>query len=103
MGHVIIFSGHKGYVIIFSGHASCLAQLRALEKKANRVEKQKIKKDGSQMWTEVYEIGDLIRSGKVRGFRLVHVRTGREAQKYQFWQYFKAYLEVSATASMLPG
>jgi hypothetical protein len=40
-------------------------QLRALEKKANKVEKLKIKKDGSRMWTEVAEIGELIRSGEV--------------------------------------
>lgn len=40
-------------------------QLKALEKKANKVEKLKVKKDGSRMWTEVQEIGELIREGKV--------------------------------------
>lgn len=41
-------------------------RLRALEKKANKVEKLKIKKDGSRMWTEVAEIGELIRSGETK-------------------------------------
>lgn len=65
--------------------------MRALEKKSNKVEKLKIKKDGSQMWTEVQEIGELIRSGEVRGFRLMHVRLGHVAQE---WQYSKAYLKI---------
>lgn len=41
------------------------AKLRALEKKANKVEKMKIKKDGSRMWTEVGELGQRVREGKV--------------------------------------
>jgi len=41
-----------------------IARLKALEKKANKVEKLKVKKDGSRMWTEVQEIGELIREGK---------------------------------------
>ena len=36
-------------------------QLRALDKKANKVEKMKNKKGGHNMWTEVHELGQLIR------------------------------------------
>lgn len=42
------------------------ARLKSLEKKANKVEKMKIKKDGSRMWTEVEELGQAIRDGKTK-------------------------------------
>lgn len=35
-------------------------QLRALHKKANKVEKMKNKKGGHKMWQEVHELGALI-------------------------------------------
>ena len=36
-------------------------QMRALDKKANKVEKLKNKKGGEAMWSEVHELGQLIR------------------------------------------
>jgi hypothetical protein len=44
------------------------AQLRVLDstKKPNKVEKIKAKKGGHRMWTEVSELGELIRAGKTR-------------------------------------
>lgn len=40
------------------------ARLRALDKKANKIEKMKNKKGGHKMWQEVHELGALIREGK---------------------------------------
>ncbi|KAL3141562.1 hypothetical protein ABBQ32_004808 [Trebouxia sp. C0010 RCD-2024] len=40
------------------------ARMRALDKKANKVEKLKNKKGGEAMWSEVHELGQLIREGK---------------------------------------
>lgn len=37
---------------------------RALDRKANKFEKTKVKKCGSRMWTEVFELAELIREGK---------------------------------------
>lgn len=43
-------------------HDSALnLQKRALDKKANKVEKLKNKKGGEAMWSEVHELGQLIR------------------------------------------
>lgn len=42
------------------------AKERALDKKANKFEKVKVKKCGSQMWTEVFELAQLIREGKTK-------------------------------------
>ena len=42
-----------------------LPQTRALDRKANKPEKLKVQKDGSVMWTEVHELAELVRSGKV--------------------------------------
>lgn len=36
-------------------------QIRALDKKANKIEKLKNKKGGHNMWNEVHELGQLIR------------------------------------------
>lgn len=36
-------------------------QIRALDKKANKIEKMKNKKGGQAMWSEVHELGQLIR------------------------------------------
>ena len=36
-------------------------QKRALDKKANKIEKMKNKKGGQAMWSEVHELGQLIR------------------------------------------
>ena len=38
-----------------------MLQLRALDKKANKIEKLKNKKGGHKMWQEVHELGALIR------------------------------------------
>ena len=40
------------------------ARERATHPKANKFEKVKVKKCGSRMWTEVYELSQLIREGK---------------------------------------
>ncbi len=45
---------------------SSVRQARTLDKKANKPEKLKLQKDGSLMWTEVHELAELVRSGKVR-------------------------------------
>lgn len=39
------------------------AQLRALAKKANKTEKIKNEKGGHRMWSEVSELGEMIRAG----------------------------------------
>lgn len=39
-------------------------QLRALHPKANKAEKVKNSKGGDKMWTEISELGELIREGK---------------------------------------
>lgn len=44
----------------------CLAiQMRALDKKANKIEKLKNKKGGHAAWEDVHELGQLIRCGQV--------------------------------------
>lgn len=40
---------------------SVMLQIRALDKKANKIEKLKNKKGGHNMWNEVHELGQLIR------------------------------------------
>lgn len=42
------------------------ARERALDRKANKFEKTKVKKCGSRMWTEVFELAELIREGKTK-------------------------------------
>ena len=41
--------------------AHTVFQVRALDKKANKIEKLKNKKGGHNMWSEVHELGQLIR------------------------------------------
>ena len=45
-------------------YLSDAARERATAKKANKFEKVKVQKCGSRMWTEVYELSQLIREGK---------------------------------------
>ena len=47
------------------GRAVCVGghQLRALHPKANKAEKVKNSKGGDKMWTEISELGELIRAG----------------------------------------
>lgn len=45
-------------------HLSESARERASHPKANKFEKVKVKKCGSRLWTEIYELSELIREGK---------------------------------------
>lgn len=65
--HALSFLAHVSvwricyYIALLQQLGLYLLQIRALDKKANKIEKLKNKKGGHNMWNEVHELGQLIR------------------------------------------